>query len=154
MELVSERLIHPTTRRAERPEPIDPDSKLEIFVVSTSAELARATLKKAGSLASRLGARILVWVMQAVPYTLPLSASAELLSLDANLIRKIADECQVDTTVFWCACRDEWETLQAGLIPGSLVVVGVRRRWWPTREKSLARKLRRAGHEVILTETE
>jgi hypothetical protein len=154
MELVAERSTHPTPGRAETPAPVSPSPRLEIFVVSTSAELARATLKKTGSLANRLGARILLWVLQAIPYTLPLSASAELFSFDESLIRKIANDCQVDTTVFWCACRDEWGTLQAALSPESLVVVAVRRGWWPTREKSLARKLRHAGHEVILTETE
>jgi hypothetical protein len=154
MQLVSERLVDVTTGRIERAWLTDPESELEIFVVSTSAELARAALKKAGTLASRLGARIQVLVVQAVPYTLPLSASAELLSLDEGLIRKIADECQVATTISWCMCRDEWQTLKDALNPKSLVVLGVRRRWWPTREMSLARKLRRAGHEVILAETE
>jgi hypothetical protein len=38
--------------------------------------------------------------------------------------------------------------------PHSLVVVGGRRRWLPTREKSLARNLRSAGHEVIFTDTD
>jgi len=36
-----------------------------------------------------------------------------------------------------------------------LVVIGGRQHWWwPTQEKALARTLRRAGHEVIFTETE
>ena len=51
-------------------------------------------------------------------------------------------------------CRDRVETLTAVLSPHSLVVIGGRKRWWPTAEKRLARKLRRAGHEVIFTETE
>jgi len=46
------------------------------------------------------------------------------------------------------------ETLKAVLSQRSLVVVGGHKRWWPTPEKRLARKLRRAGHEVIFTETE
>jgi hypothetical protein len=44
------------------------------------------------------------------------------------------------------------ETLAAVLEPHSLIVLGARKRWWPTQEKRLARKLRRAGHEVILEE--
>jgi hypothetical protein len=51
-------------------------------------------------------------------------------------------------------CRDSSETLLAVLKPRSLVVIGGRRRWWPTREERLAKKLRGAGHEVIFAELE
>jgi hypothetical protein len=40
------------------------------------------------------------------------------------------------------------------LSPRSLVIVGGRKRRWPTAEERLARQLRRNGHEVIFTETE
>ena len=50
--------------------------------------------------------------------------------------------------------RDPAETLAAVLKPDSVVVLGGRKRWWPTTEERLARKLRRIGHEVIFTETE
>jgi hypothetical protein len=32
-----------------------------------------------------------------------------------------------------------------------MVIVGSRKRWWPTREKKLAAALRRDGHRVILS---
>jgi hypothetical protein len=51
-------------------------------------------------------------------------------------------------------CRDRLETLKSVLNPRSLVVMSGRKRWWPTAEKSLAKTLRRAGHEVIFTEAE
>jgi alkylated DNA repair dioxygenase AlkB len=66
----------------------------------------------------------------------------------------LAAESPVETTVRICLCRDRWEALEVLLEPRSLVVLGGRKRWWPTRESRLAQKLRRAGHEVILTETE
>src|SRR5580765_2484747 len=37
-------------------------------------------------------------------------------------------------------------------LPRSLLVIAGSRNWWPTREKRLARELRRAGHEVVLAE--
>ena len=39
------------------------------------------------------------------------------------------------------------------LKPGSIVVVGGAKRWWPTKNEILARQLRRAGYEVIFKET-
>jgi len=37
---------------------------------------------------------------------------------------------------------------------GSIVILGGRKRWWPTKEERLARQLRRAGYEVLFKETE
>jgi hypothetical protein len=44
--------------------------------------------------------------------------------------------------------------LLATLSPNSLVVIGGRKKWWPTTEKLMARRLRHAGHKVIFIETE
>jgi hypothetical protein len=60
----------------------------------------------------------------------------------------------VDTRVAIYLCRDPLETLQSVLKPHSIVVVGTRKRWWPTREKRLAAKLQRLGFEVVVTERE
>jgi len=49
-------------------------------------------------------------------------------------------------------CRDDMDTLNKILKPHSLVVVGGRTRFWPTQAQRLARRLRKSGHEVILTE--
>jgi hypothetical protein len=65
----------------------------------------------------------------------------------------IAAESPVETTVHIYLCRDWSDALSVLLRPQSLVVIGARTRWWPTRERRLARRLRRSGHKVILTET-
>ena len=77
-----------------------------------------------------------------------------LLEFQEKRFREIASESPVEIRVQLYLCRDGLETLKKVLKPHSLVVVGGRRRFWPTREKSLARKLRKAGHEVIFTETD
>jgi hypothetical protein len=43
------------------------------------------------------------------------------------------------------------ETIRQVLKPDSVVIVGGRKRWWPTREQKLATALRRDGHRVILS---
>jgi len=113
-----------------------------------------AALRKAGDLANRLSGRITLVVPQVVPYPLPLTSPPVLLDWNEKRFRVIASESPVETTVLIYLCRDRLKTLTTELSSRSLVVVGGRKRWWPTAEKRLARKLRRAGHEVLFAETE
>jgi hypothetical protein len=130
------------------------EHRLAITVVFTSTSATTAALRKAGVLADNLNACIKLVAPQVVPYPLPLETPPVLLAFSERRFREIAMESPVETTVQIFLCRDRWETLKGVLAPHSLVVVGGRRRWWPTKEETLARKLRRAGHEVIFTETE
>jgi hypothetical protein len=130
------------------------EAGIGIDVVFTTVEATLAALRKAGDLASRLNARIHLVVPQVVPYPSPLSSPPVLLDFNERRFRVIAGESSVETTVLLYLCRDSWQVLSTVLRPHSLVVVGGRRRWWPTAEERLARRLRRSGHEVIFTETE
>ena len=113
-----------------------------------------AAVRKAGLLASLLNARISLLVPQVVPYPVPLESPPVLLDFREQCCRDIAAQSHVPTAVHIYLCRDAAGTIQALLPPRSLVVIGGRKRWWPTREKTLARKLRHSGHEVIFIETE
>jgi hypothetical protein len=77
-----------------------------------------------------------------------------LLEFQEKRFREIASNSPVDIRVQLYLCRDALETLRRALKPHSLVLLGGRKRFWPTRERSLVRKLRQAGHEVIFDETE
>jgi hypothetical protein len=140
--------------RPEGPAAAELGPQLNVEVVFTSVRATLAALKEAGRLASRLTARITLVVPQVVPYPCPLDSPPVLLDFSEWRFRTIASESQVDTTVQIYLCREKWETLKNVLKPRSLVVIGGRRRWWPTEEKRLAARLRRAGHEVIFAETE
>jgi len=140
---------HPAHREAEKPGP-----GLSISVVFTSVESTLAALKKAGKLASSLGARVTLLVPQIVPHPLPLESPPVLLDWNERRFQVLAGKSRVETVVRIYLCRDRLETLESILSPRSIVVVGSRKRWWPTAERWLAGKLRRCGHEVILTEAE
>jgi hypothetical protein len=128
---------------------------LEVAVVFTSVEATLAALRHAGGLAHRLAGRITLLVPQIVPYPLPLESPPVLIDWNERRFRTIAETSPVDTTVRLYLCRDRDETLQNALERRSLVVVGGPRRWWRfTSERRLARRLRRAGHEVVFIETE
>jgi len=152
MALALERMIAPATGVPAPWLAKEPGPKLDISVVFTSVEVTLAALKEAGNLARSLGGRITLIVPQIVPYPLPLAGPPVPVDFNERRLRVIAGNCRVETRVSIYLCRDPFETLQSVLKPHSLVIVGSRKRWWPTAEKRLAAKLRSAGHEVVVTE--
>jgi hypothetical protein len=154
MEVVLEKRIAPVAGRPEIAKAGRP-ARLEIAVVFTSVDSTLAALKHASVLADRLDGRITLLVLQAVPHPLPLSSPPVLIDWNERRCRAVADASPVETTVRVYLCRKRYETLQQALGHRALVVIGGPRRWWRfTAERNLARKLRRAGHEVVLIETE
>jgi hypothetical protein len=154
MSLAIEKMLAPQTGHPTRPIGDQTDQKLNIAVVFTSVESTLAALKEAGNLANSLGARIKLVVPQVVPYPLPLETPPVLVEFNENRFRVLASESPVETSVQVYLCRDRFETLASALKPGSIVVLGGRKRWWPTKDERLARQLRRAGYEVLFKETE
>jgi len=132
----------------------DEDARLEISVVFTSIKATLHALRKAGEMADDLNARIVLVFPQIVPFPLPLTSPPVWLDFRESFLRAIAAKSQVETTVRICLCRDREEALSMVLKPRSLVVLGSRKRWWPTAERRLAKKLRRCGHEVIISDVE
>ncbi len=127
---------------------------LNVTVVFTSIRSTLAALRAAGAWASRLGAHITLLAPQVVPYPLPLANPDVEQHFSECRFRVLAEESKVETNVRLLWCRDAAETILGALAPHSLVVLGMHKGWLPTSEKKLARQLRRAGHEVIVTETE
>ena len=152
--LALERILQPATGHPGRPEIEEREERLNISVIFTSVESTLTALKRAGALATSLGARITLLVPQVVPYPLPLESPPVLIDWNEKRFQVIASESPVETTVRIYLCRDRMETLLSVLLPRSLVVLGGRKTWWPTSETWLARKLRKSGHEVVLAETE
>ena len=152
MSLAIENILRPATGHPSRPIREGADQKLNISVVFTSVESTLAALKEAGNLANSLGARITLVVPQVVPYPLPLETPPVLVEFNEKRFRVMASESPVETSVQIYLCRDRFETLTSVLAPGSIVVLGGRRRWWPTKDELLARQLRRAGYEVVFKE--
>jgi hypothetical protein len=155
MTLTMQKVLAPASGHPALQQPVDADRKLNISVVFTSVEATLGALKEAGNLAGSLGARLTLLVPQVVPYPLPLESPPVLVEFNENRFRVIASQSCVETGVQVYLCRDKVNTLLSVLRQRSLVVLGGRkRRLWPTPEQSLARQLRRAGHEVIFKEME
>lgn len=130
------------------------ESRLNISVVFTSVKATLNALRTAGTLANKLHAYITLLVPEVVSYQLPLNRPPVLHDWNEKRFRVLAAESPVDTSVRFYLCRDRDETLARVLKPHSLVVIGGKKRWWPTAESRMANRLRKLGHEVVLAETE
>ena len=151
--LAIEKVLSPAPGHPARQHSEGQSEKLNISVIFTSVEPTLAALQEAGERAYSLGARIKLLVPQVVPYPLSLETPPVLLDFNENRFRVLAGETPVETSVHIYLCRDRFETLALVLEPGSIVVLGGRKRWWSTPEQRLARRLRHAGCEVLFKET-
>jgi hypothetical protein len=154
MSVAIEKILEPTTRHTTRPLLEEVGQCLDIAVVFTSVDSTLAALKEAGNLANSLGARITLVVPQTVPYPLPLESPPVPVEFNENRFRVMASKSPVETSVHIYLCRDRFDALTSVLKAGSIVVLGGRKRWWPTKDETLAWQLRRAGFEVLFKETE
>jgi hypothetical protein len=151
--LALDRQLTTVTGLPQQPGTDQKESRLNIVVIFTSSSATVAALMEAGTLAESLNAQITLIVPQVVPYPLPLTSPPVLLDFQENRFREIAKQSPVNVRVQLYLCRDPLETLSTVLKPRSVIVVGGRKRFWPSREKRLVRRLRHAGHEVIFAET-
>ena len=125
---------------------------LEVNVIFTDQAYTAAALTVAQSLAQDLGARIHLQFAVEVPFQLPLERpGVSVAFLQKQLCKVLADleKDGFDPRAHLYLCRDRVRALQQALKPNSLVVIGGRKRWWPTQESRIARALRADGHRVI-----
>lgn len=125
---------------------------LEVLVVFTDAAGTLAALQMAEGLAQKLGAHIRLLVPYEVPYTLPLAKPAVSVEFLERQIRDLAGKSRLDVAAHIFLCRDRMSTLKLLLRPHSCVVVGGKKRWWPTSAQKLAQRLQKGGHQVIFAE--
>lgn len=123
---------------------------VSVFVVATRAELLTPAVTTARQLTRELDARIKVLAPYVVPYPLDLSRPpVSSRFLEEQLLSQKA--LNADTaTVQILLCRDEAEAVLGALPSESIVVIGAKKRLWRTKGDSLATRLRKAGHQVVI----
>ncbi len=127
--------------------------KLDVVVLFTTVAATLGALRSAARLAHGLNTRIRLLVPHVVAYPLSIDAPAVPQAWLARRFRTLAEQASVETAVEICLCRDRRDAVRSTLRPGSLVVIGGRRRWWPTREQRMATQLQNEGFSVVLTES-
>jgi hypothetical protein len=122
---------------------------LEITVLYTTVRATLTALRRAGLLARDLGAAIRILNLRIVPYPLPLEHPPTDRDVLSKNISTLADGQPIPTRVEICFGRDVADSLLQSLSPNSIVLVGARTRWWPTKERRWAKQLSRHGHQVV-----
>jgi hypothetical protein len=136
------------------PDAIDrpPGKRLEVTVIFTDAPGTLAALQMAEDLAPQLDAHIRLLMPYEVPYALPLGRPPVPVEFLEGQIRKVTGKLHLDVSAHVYLCRDKRRALNILLRPHSLVIVGGKRRWWPTAAQKLARSLQASGHHAIFTD--
>lgn len=128
------------------------DGQLEVALLFTCPEATINALEKTAALLAGLNARINLIAVQSVPYTLELNNPPVSVPFNEQRLQDIASESPIETAANLYICRCPFETLTSVLKPGSILVVGIRKTWWPTWERRLARKLKSAGVRILVLE--
>ena len=139
-----------------KPAPRFASGPLEVNVIFTELQATAAALKFAQSFARELGAHIHLRAAINVPPQLPLDEPPVSVAFLQENLRKLVSQLESDTfdpRVHVYLCRDRVQALLQVLNPNSVVVIGGRRRWWPTSGSRMARALRAKGHRVILVDS-
>ena len=126
--------------------------ELRVFVPYTSPELTRSGLAAATVLVKNLDARITLFVVQIVPFPLPLdrpNVSREFLEQKLTAIASEVEAHVIGQVIY---ARDLNFGIEQVLPPSSLIVMATQKTWWPTSEAKLARALVAVGHNVALLE--
>lgn len=130
--------------------------RLEVNLIFTNQRATARALETVESLARDLGASIRLRATVVVPYQLsvdepPVSVpflERALFDLISGLER---DGFEASAHLYFCRDRDK--ALLQVLEPNALVIIGGKKRWWPTDATRLARTLRAEGHRVIFVDS-
>ncbi len=104
----------------------------------------------AAELASGL-APIRLLAIQVIPYPLSLDAPPVSVEFLEKRFSDMTSQAGVDAFIDIRLGRDERDVVESELGPHCVVVIGGRRRSWPTASMRLARRLERLGHQVVFT---
>jgi hypothetical protein len=138
---------------ADIPAESDAHPELEIFVIFTDHPGTLAALRMADQLTKKLDARLRLLMLYEVPYALPLTRPAVDVRFLEEQLRALASKVPVAIAAHVYLCRDKCRTVRLILKPRSIMILGGRKRWWPTAAHKLASVLKKDGHHVIFAES-
>lgn len=130
-------------------------TELEVHVIFTTWLGTQTALRTASQWARCLGARIVLWTPQVVPRQFSMTAPPVSIAFTERRLQSLVLACceDLEIVIRVCLCRDGEQCLLSALEPDSVVLVGGKKRWLPTREQKLATLLHSYGHRVLFIPT-
>jgi hypothetical protein len=127
---------------------------LTLCVLATTEAGTRAALRAAGVLGAGLDPLVLLFVPRPVPYQEPLEAPSASSAVATRRLRALAEQSALNVQLRVCLCRPDGASL-ATVFPreATVLVGGSSRRWLPTREQRLARRLTADGRRVLFIDS-
>lgn len=128
-----------------------PGRPLSVNVIFTNPESTMTALRAAESFVRDLRSTVHIRAMIGVPHQLAMDYALVSVQFFQRLLCDLVERvgsgrCQYVLHIY--ICRNRIETLLRVLRPSSLVVIGGRRRFWPTAEGRLWKAAIDAGHSV------
>jgi hypothetical protein len=120
-----------------------------VYVLATSEPGTRAALRAAKRYAAGLDARVVIVAPLVVPYPADVEDSEHPAAVRAEWLRRTADALGLNAHVVSVICRSYRDTPKALPREALVLVGGVARRWWRTREQRLAARLTKAGCRAL-----
>src|ERR1700730_11365029 len=124
-------------------------STVDIVVPYTNPQLTRLAVRQAEELAAKLPSKIRVWRLHGVPFPDDLRYPPVALDILREQTRQIARGVKT-SEITLVLTRDPEAALLKTLRPGSIVVIGTKKRWWRTAQERLAKLCERHGYQVAL----
>jgi hypothetical protein len=121
----------------------------KVYVLFTNFDQTLGAVRVAGRLASAMGGDVTVVHFRSIGFGAPLDHPSGLspVETDAFRARLAAEHCGARVRV--CLCRDPRQAIRSVIDGHSLVVIGGRRRWWPTPSNRWRRMLEKEGYVVV-----
>jgi hypothetical protein len=128
-----------------------PMRRLEVNVIFTTPRATALALKAAAAFAADLEACIRLRAVIAVPIGLPLESPQISIPFMQRTLTQLVTQLddRLNITIHLYVSRDRINTFVRVLRPNSLVMIGGRRRPWPTEESRTVRQLHSKGHRVV-----
>jgi hypothetical protein len=127
---------------------------LQVVIPHRTPELTRTALKYSADLAADLHVRLRLIDVQVVPYGVSIDTPTVNPKHLERRLRQLAQESNLPVSAEVVYARDWEQGFRRSLAPGSVIVMAMKRSWWPTKDKRLAARLRSLGHQVMWVECE
>ena len=122
---------------------------IQVVIPFRDSKLTKAALKYTTGLLQNQNVQLRLIDVHVVPYGVPLDLPIVHPKHLERRLKDIARASELPVSVEIVYARDWEQGLRRALMPGSIVLLPIRRAWWRSSEKRMAARLRRFGHTVI-----